>query len=373
MFPPKVVGIIGNHGQMAENVVKPFFTGTGCQIIGSDLRNPQGLNNQEVVERADIVYFSILPISRVAPAIRELIPFGRPDTSWLHGTSIQNPVSGSIIAAMNDKRLLARGVCTGFLHFMVGPMIRSLRGQSIVYGFLNEHDRRDDWKNWLVTQLQTKRPILIECSPESHDALTTESQIIPMLTALLAGQLWRQQDVSLSDALQVAGPPCWLQTYGILRNLGQSKVIAEILVNHPHTREVVEAAKTTLHEIEEACRNNAIEKLARTAREGLTVISEEKLAEIKRTTDWHIRLEGDLRGGAVCFVFSQSQNKLGLLTSVLRTFDQHQLDKTSCMAQELPDGSCRFYIGLKEITHPNVRKACEQVVADFGGEILVEP
>ena len=320
MFPPKVVGIIGNHGQMAENVVKPFFTGTGCQIIGSDLRNPQGLNNQEVVERADIVYFSILPISRVAPAIRELIPFGRPDTSWLHGTSIQNPVSGSIIAAMNDERLLARGVCTGFLHFMVGPMIRSLRGQSIVYGFLNEHDRRDDWKNWLVTQLQTKRPILIECSPESHDALTTESQIIPMLTALLAGQLWRQQDVSLSDALQVAGPPCWLQTYGILRNLSQSGVIAEILANHPHTMDVIKAAKTALREIAEAYGKEGIDNLTRTAREGLKVISEEKLTEIKRTTDWHIRLEGDLRGGAVCFTFSQSENQLGLLTSVLRIF-----------------------------------------------------
>ena len=54
-------------------------------------------------------------------------------------------------------------------------------------------------------------------------------------------------------------------------------------------------------------------------------------------------------------------------------FDQHQLDKTSCMAQELPDRSCRFYIGLKEITHPNVSKACEQVLADLGGEIVTEP
>jgi len=191
MISSKVVGIVGNKGKMAVNIVEPLFKEAGCEVIGSDIKNPSGPSNKEVAEGADVVYFSVSPICDVAGVINGLIPFAKPKSLWLHGTSIQNPAGNPISPAMLSPELAEKKVDTGFLHFMVGPMVRSLRGQSVVYGFYRELFD-PEWKEWLTDLLNQKRPFLMECSPEQHDDLTTGSQLIPQLTAVAVGQLWKK-------------------------------------------------------------------------------------------------------------------------------------------------------------------------------------
>lgn len=370
MFPPQVIGIVGMFGAMATNVVAPLFREAGYEVIGSDIKNPKGLNNREVVERADLVYFSILPINNVVPAMLELIPHAKPDTLWLHGTSIQNPVRAPITPVLLNQEITERRVDVGFLHFMVGPMVRSLRGQSIVYGFPRPLIN-PAWEEWLINLLTPKQPLLLKYRPELHDELTTGSQVIPQLMALVIGQLWKRQKFALSDILQMAGPPCWLQSYGILRNLSQKDIVASIVANHPNTRQIIREAVELLQSIDEACEFGRESTISRMAKDGLTVVSDAELEKIRQTIDWHIRLEGDMRGGAVCFVFSPEENRIGLLTQVLRVFDEQGLDKTSCMAQEVPGGGCMFYIGVKvDIDDPRVRAVCDQVTKELGGNMV---
>lgn len=375
MFPPKIAGIIGSCGKMAVNVVYPLFQEAGCTVIGSDPKNPNGLSNGEVVERADVVYVSVLPIHSVASVIRELIPFARPETLWLHGTSIQNPVRAPITNVLLDEQLARAGTDVGFLHFMFGPNVRSLRGQSVMYSLFSPTPTVVSWERWLTDILKNKRLTVLKGEPDSHDLLTVDSQLVPMLNSLVSGALWasRTSGPPFSDVLRVAGPPCWLQSYGMLRNLSQGNVLANIIVNHPHTKATIARAKEVLRKIEIACEEADVEVLAAMALEGRSVAPKNMLEEVQDSTNWHIRLEGDLRGGAVCFAFSAAENTLGLFTKVLGVFDRHGLDKTSSMAQETPDGGCRFYIGLKGIESPNVRVACAEVLREIGGEIITVP
>lgn len=372
MFPPKTIGIIGNLGKMATNVVAPLFKEARYEVIGSDIKNPRGLSNREVVERADVVYFSILPIADVAPAMLELIPYAtKPDTLWLNGTSIQNPVRAPIIPVLLKQELTLRKIDAGYLHFMVGPMIRSLRGQSIVYGFprplINPL-----WEDWLIDFLKPTRAFLLKYSPEFHDELTTGSQIIPQLISLVVSYLWREGKFSLPDVLQMAGPPCWLQAYGILRNLSQPEIVGNIVTNHPNTKQVIKQAIEILQSIEKIFEEGKEEELSEMARRGAAVVSEDELTRIRDAVSWHVRLEGDLRGEAVCFTFSPKDNRIGLLAQVLQIFDNQGLDKTSCMAQEVPEGGCVFYVGIKvSVDDPRVRAACREVVKELGGEVVI--
>ena len=371
MFPPKTVGIIGNVGKMAVNVVEPLFVEAGYEVIGSDIKNPSGLSSKTVAERSDVVYFSIAPICNVAAEIAELIPHAKHGALWLHGTSIQNPRRGPITQVLLSPILAERKVDVGFLHFMVGPMVKSLRGQSVVYGFCRP-PTNPEWKKWLIELLQRKNPFLLERTPEFHDELTAGSQVIPQIAAVVIGQLWRKQKFSLSEVLRTAGPPCWLQSYGILRNLSQSAIIANIIANHPKAQKIVEEAIVILQTMKESLVGEGEKLIAEMALDSLKAVSEDELNAIKRSIDWHVRLEGDMRGGAVYCIFQSVENKMGLLTRVLQIFDEQGLDKTSCMAQETPGGGCTFYIGVKaDINGPQVSRVCRKITADLGGNASV--
>ena len=371
MFPPKIVGIIGNVGKMAVNVIGPLFREAGYKVIGSDIKNPSGLSNREVVEQSDIIYFSITPICDVAATIAELIPYAKPGALWLHGTSIQNPRHGPITQVLLSPILAEKKVDVGFLHFMVGPMVKSLRGQSVVYGFCRPLFN-PEWKKWLLELLQKNRPFILENTPEFHDELTTGSQVIPQIMAVVIGQLWRKQKFSFPEVLRAAGPPCWLQSYGILRNLSQSAIIANIIANHPNAPRIVDEAIAILQTMKASLAGEAEDSITEMAEGGLKVVSEAELGAIKRSIDWHVRLEGDMRGGAVCCVFQPAENKLGLLTQVLRIFDEQGLDKTSCMAQETLGGGCTFYIGIKVDTNgTQVSEVCRKIISDLGGKVSV--
>lgn len=371
MFPPKTIGIVGINGRMATHVVAPFFRDAGYEVIGSDITDQNGLTNEEVVLRADVVYFSILPIAAVAEAMSGLIPHSRPGTLWLHGTSVQNPVGQPIEPLLRDLRDNEK-VTAGFLHFMVGPTVRSLRGQSAMYGFvdsLHGSGQESEWEHWLTGLLKERRLRYFKKTPQEHDALTKVSQVVPMLTSLLTGLLWSKSEVPPGEALHVAGPPCWLQAFGALRSLSQGAVTSEILANHPETLGALADIQASIEFIRVACGTKDIKRLQAISEAGLATFPVVESLEIKRHTDWHIRLEGDIRDGAICFLFSAAENWLGLLTDVLEVLDQFKLSKTSCMAQEEPTGGCRFYIGLKDADSSLAKDAAREVIRLYGGTL----
>ncbi len=369
MSSNKIIGIIGHCSKMAKSILIPLFEEAGHEVIGSDTNNLAGLTNREVVERADIVYFSIMPIASVASVMFELIEHARPESLWLHGTSIQNPAKGPIKPVLLDERLLKKKVDVGYAHFMVGPKVKSLRGQSVVYGFYRL-PTESLWEGWLVGILRSQHCRILKYSPETHDKKTAGSQLIHMVMSLIEGSVMKKLRLSVSNTLQMAGPPGWLHLYGAYRSLGQRDIIASIIVNHPHSMVIVKEAIRVLRDIEVAYKQNKESSIAEIAEDATKDVPEKVLRMIQRSTDWHIRLEGDMRSGAVCFVFSKEENRIGLLTEVLKVFDEYKLDKTSCMAQEMPDGGCAFNIGVKaDINDLILKEACSEVISKLGGQV----
>jgi len=352
---------------MAKAITE-LFEGAGCRVIGSDLKNPSGLTSQEVAQQADVLFVSILPISRVATVILDLVPYVRRGALLLHGTSVQNPVLHPISPVLLDDRLVQNGVTTGFCHLKFGPSVGSFRGQAVIFGLLNEPEK--EWRPWLLNILKGRQMRVLLSDPTSHDLLTTSTQVVPMISSLVNGHVWRSGSFNLGQVLDVAGPPAVLQMLGVLRNLSQPRVLAEILVNHPGTAGVIKKEIEALQMIREACRNGDVAFISQLAEEELRGLPESRQATVRAVTDWHIRTEGDLRGGAICFQFQSAENRIGLLSDVLLVFDQHQLQKTSCMAQEIPGGDCIFYIGLKDIESPQVEIASQEILEKYGGKIV---
>lgn len=317
-----------------------------------------------------MVYLSIFPFSEVALEMRRLIPFAKTGDLWLHGTSIQNPKRFPIASVLNDSELLGKKVDVGFLHFMYGPTVKSMRGQSVAYGFPSPLFNQA-WEEWLIRLLQSEKPRIIKYSPEAHDDLTTVIQVMPMFMALLVSSLWSRQNVSLSEALSMAGPPGVLQAFGVLRNLGQPGIIAGIVASHPNTGKVLAEAIKLLSSMSNAYEAGDEEVFLKMAQSGAAILPPKEMAKIREWTDWLVRTQGDLRGGAVCFKFPKEKNTLGLLTRVLSVLEAEGLEKTSCMAQETPDGGCRFYIGFKlDVDDPRVRAASRIIAEEFGAEVL---
>ena len=370
MIPPKVIGIIGHLGKMATEIVWPLFEEAGYEMIGSDIKDPEGLTNEEVAERSDVVYFSILPIEDTAEVMQGLIPHAKEESLWLNGASVQHSYIQSPITVMHDHRLIEKRIDVGFLHFMVAPSVKSLRGQSVIYGFLRDLILMG-WEDWLIGLLLPKRPVLLKYPYGYHDQIIFHSTVVPQLMALMNSQLWKESDIPLADVLRIAGPPCWLQNYGMIRNLGQPAIISEILMNHPQSTRAIDQMVSTLRAIQRAIGSGKKSEILELAEEGLQTVPPEELENVRENTNWHIRLEGDMRGNAVCFEFTPEQNQIGLLVKVLTIFDDQNLDKTSCMCQELPDRTCRFHIGVTvERNDPRLDAACRQVVTQLGAKMV---
>src|SRR6266404_993853 len=84
------VGIIGRgkYGQFLERLFIEF----GTEVISSDIKDGPNVKvrNQSVVDRSDVVIFSVPPRETVA-VIESLISYSRPDQLWMDVTSIKTP------------------------------------------------------------------------------------------------------------------------------------------------------------------------------------------------------------------------------------------------------------------------------------------
>lgn len=365
MFPVQVIGIIGNSGKMARNIYEPLFLEAGFQVIGSDISDPEGMSNDEVIANADVVLFSILPLDNVAREMRSQLKNARSKTLWLHGSSVQQVRDNSITDVLLDEDLHQRGVDTGFVHFMIAPTVKSLRGQAIVL------ECPPPWEVWLEELLLAKKARVFRKSAQQHDDLTKAAQLLPMIMAVATAMVWEREGIDVSEMLRVAGAPARLQAFGAIRSLGQQDVVSEIITRHPDGPALIETLAGVFTDLAKMIKEKNTTQLAFEMREARESIAQEDLSRVLSTTDWLVRVLGDLNGGAVGFEFSEEQNQVGLLSKVLSCFDANGIDKTTTTAQRLPDGGAQFFIGVEpDLDDPSVKVAKREVLEEFGGKPL---
>lgn len=186
-----MIGIIGQKGRYGQWLTT-LLQKQGYTVIGSDTHNGS-LTNQQVVERADVVIFSVPP--SVAPAlITELQPHGRRDQLWLDITSVKQ---ATMAAFANGQPEFAG------LHPMCAPPASgNWRGQPVVVC----EGQLSIYQQWLTEWLQECEANVITVGPEVHDKMVAMVQALPHLCVILLGMALRSWKVDLQLLHQFQSP-----------------------------------------------------------------------------------------------------------------------------------------------------------------------
>lgn len=224
-----IIGVSGRYGLW----LKRFFNEIGCEVFGSDIGTI--MTNQAVVEKADVVVFSV-PISKTVQVIGEVIPFSKPEQLWLDITSLKKD---SV-----EKMLESRAEVVG-LHPMCAPTVRNWRGQIVVVCL----GRCVKWLGWVMEVLKESQAIIKMSSPDKHDFLMAFIQGLPYVCNLVMASVLRKMGVDMGESFEYITPFFRFNRCLMGRVLSQSaELYADIQMHNPHILPMLEVAKRELNE-----------------------------------------------------------------------------------------------------------------------------
>lgn len=328
-----IIGIKGRFGQLLQS----FFESIGLKVIGSDIVEPGGLSNEEVVRRSDVVVFS-LPIKDTAQTIRALRSCFRKDQLVMDVTSIKQPII--------DAMLETRGQVVG-LHPMFRPEV-SFRGQTIVVCPARLTDPA--WEDWLRDILKKTGAKIKWSGPAEHDSFMTIVQAIPHLANLTTALLITERGISARESLEFTSPFYRVMFSLMGRLISQNPALyTSIILENPKTAEMLRkriAIEGKLLDIIERKDEGALGALFLETRAhfGADVTTE--------ANELFQRILGLLSTlntrNAVTLEFSKADSQPGLLEKVMAVFRHHEVNLTGINSVELAGGRMQFTISFEE-------------------------
>lgn len=352
------IAIIGAKGIVGRTLVE-YFDHLGHEVISVDKDTEMTL--EKAASLADVIFIVTLPVEEVASLVARAASFMRPGSLLTHGTSIERPISGEI----KTDEVLARGITFCHFHFHFRPEIplsRTLFGQHITISIQGVDATK--WQGWILGQLEPSQPIIDRLEPGEHDQITSVSQVVHMVVALLVAKTWGAfPKAVVRKAIDIGGPPCRLLIRSVLRVGTGTKVAESILLNHPLTLKVIDRMIAALQDIRSVvleCRPGVLVDQLLGAR---SVVDQSVLKRFDQSTARLARAEADTRETNFEFRFSPEANAVGLLAKILQEFDKRAIDKTTTVAQVDPDGGCTIVVGVREMSE-TVREA-EEVVRSW--------
>ncbi len=352
------IAIIGAKGIVGRTLVE-YFDHLGFEVISVDKDTKMTL--EKAASLADVIFVVTLPIEEVASLVAQAATFMRPRSLLIHGTSIERPVSSKI----QTGEVFARGITFCHLHFHFRPEVplsRTLFGQHITISIQGVDATK--WQSWILEQLEPSQPIIDYLEPGEHDQITSVSQVVHMIVALLVARTWRAFPTSVvRKAIDIGGPPCRFLIRSVLRVGTGTKVVESILLNHPRTLNVLEQMIAALQGIRSVVLEHRPGILAGQLLEARSVVDPLVLGRFDQSTARLARAEADTRETNFEFRFSSEANVVGLLARILQEFDSRGIDKTTTIAQVDPDGGCTILVGIREMSE--AAREAEKVVRSW--------
>lgn len=350
--------VVGAKGVVGSALVE-FLKWLDHQVFCVDIDNVKDL--PQIAKEAEVAFIAV-PISKIAEIARELVVSMKPGSLIVSGGSVAQPAEPN---AIDFALIREKGIAFALIHFMFRPekpLKATLFGQNIALAI--EGEETGKWRSWIEEQFISFGPFFHQVDGAKHDRVTTISQLFHMITAALAARLWNATDeAELTLGVKTGGFPCQSIIRSALRSMQAPKLIIEILTNHPQVLTTLATLRLALTEIEQAVRSGVtagIEKSLTKARGRIEI-------DLLKETDWTagelIRLEADLRKPKLIFDFPALMNGPGLLARVMGEFDRLGINKTSTFAHNLPNGGCRFIVGVESI-NDQVRE-CEEKIRSF--------
>lgn len=351
------LAIIGAEGVVGCALVE-HFSSLGHEVLSVDRNTEATLAG--AVPQADVIFVVTLPIEEVAVLLAQTASWMRPGTLLIHGTSIQNPTGQRI----EVDQILARQITFCHFHFHFrpqSPLSRTLLGQRVSIS-IQESDGAK-WREWVLKQFAPFHPIIDEFAfGTEHDRVTSASQLVHMVIALLVAGIWRTlPEKIIRKAIEIGGPPCQLLLRSVLRVGTGARVTESILYNHPLTLKMVDNMFAVLQDLRLAILAREPGALVGRLLGARNIIEPTILHQFDKTTVQLARAEADARAAEFEFRFPPAANRSGLLVRILQEF--RGLDLTTTQAQTDPDGGCTIKISVRELS--DAARAAEQVVRNW--------
>ncbi len=230
-----LIGIIGHQGKYGR-FLERLFTDYDCEVIGADARDGPDVDgrNRVVIDRAQVVVFSLPPREIIRGAISCLTASSRPEQLWLDITSIK--------VAPVQAMLQSQAEVVG-LHPMCAPTVGSLRGQTVVVC----PARLAKWERWLNEFLYWTGAKLKVCAPEEHDrAMAIVQGLVHAMQLTMAATI-RSLGEDVSESLSFTSPVYKIAFSLIGRILKQdAELYADIQMLNPNTPQVLGQAVAEL-------------------------------------------------------------------------------------------------------------------------------
>ncbi len=342
-----IIGIRGKYGQFLERLFIDF----GCTVIGSDSRISQDidLQNRDIVNRSDIVVFSVPP-REVCAVIEKLVPYSRFDQLWMDVTSIK--------VAPIQSMLKSNAEVVG-LHPMCAPTAKSLRGQVVVVCPM----RLNDWSDWTNRFLVWSGASSKICSPTRHDrAMAIIHGLIHSMQLTMAATM-QSLGEDINESLSFASPVYKIALSLIGRILKQDpNLYADIQMLNPHVPHVLSQAQNELSKFTETVTEGNREKFLEQFVLSREHFGEDVLDEAYGLFEELSQLLSD-RSNKHQVTLNIVDDRPGLLAAITGIFAGVGVNLSNIHSFKTMDG-VRFLVGLdRSSDSPMVGQAIDEMVS----------
>ncbi|MDO8513509.1 MAG: prephenate dehydrogenase/arogenate dehydrogenase family protein [bacterium] len=339
-----IIGLRGRYGQWLERVFKQM----GYPVIGSDILESH-LSNRDVVERSDVVIFSVPP--RVTcEVIEQVVPYARPTQFWFDVTSLKE---------LQVESMLKSEANVVGLHPMCAPPTTNLHGQTVVTCLTEPCS--DWWNAWMLEVLTRLQAKVKMANPVDHDLMMAFVQAMPHFNQMASAAVLREIGVDVADSLTYTSPFYRISQSLMGRLLRQDpELYCDIQMCNPATVKVLDAfvqAVQHLYEIVKSGDRDSFINEFTASREHFTapVIQDgyDLFQDLNRiVADWSHEYKVTLEA---------TQDLPGLLVQPLTILSETGVNLTSIFSY--PSGSgFRFRLGLQQNTESaEVQSAMDRI------------
>jgi len=347
----------GRYGQWLRKVLSQL----DYDVIGSDIGTE--LTNKEVVQRADIVIFSV-PTRRTPSIIRKVLPYVREAQLLMDVTSVK---THAVVAMLES-----RAEVVGLHPECAPPPSYSWRGQNVV---VCEARLTDRWRPWVSEFLQSTEATVKFSDPDTHDRYMGPVQVLPHDINVALAATFRRSGLNMAEMLSFATPPFRLGCCGMGRTLKQDPhLLIDIQVCNPHT-----PAMLRRFELEFGRVRRIVERMIKTGdrrrylrefRKSQEFFGENLLAHTFESFDNLIGLMVDLMGSSVVLV-QVKEDRPGVLHEILTPFSDAGINLIALHSRKVGAKGFRFLINLdRDRTSPEVVATLKKIEAIPSVEIV---
>lgn len=228
------VGVIGGTNGTGKQFAR-LFKKLGFKVKVSGRKTK--VSNQNLAEQSDILIFAP-PLKTSTEIIKETVKCCKnPEQIILDVCSIKEPQ----IKAMQK----ARGHVIG-LHPLFGSRFKDVSKQDIIICC----PKRSKYKKGIIGIVKQLGMIPHEMTASEHDKLMATIQVIPHLSALISGTLFKALKIHPENSLKICSPVYKTELCMIGRIYSQNPALyASIIGQNKHSKKIAQTLKKALDDL----------------------------------------------------------------------------------------------------------------------------